>query len=101
LHFPSKKHLYGEILHLGCEGDPALERPASLEPSTLTLGRMIHYMVRYFIEPGVADRGERDLIAALTPRPCTRSDRPRFAERRFRRIQNQNADAFGPFCNVI
>ena len=26
-HFPSKKHLYGEILRLGCEGDPALERP--------------------------------------------------------------------------
>ena len=25
-HFPSKKHLYDEILRLGCEGDPALER---------------------------------------------------------------------------
>ncbi len=59
-HFPSKKHLYGEILHLGCEGDPALERLATLEPSTLTLGRMTHYMVRYFVEAGEADRGERD-----------------------------------------
>ena len=29
-HFPSKKHLYGEILRLGCEGDPALERLAAL-----------------------------------------------------------------------
>ena len=59
-HFPSKKHLYGEILHLGCEGDPALERLSSLEPSTLTLGRMTHYMVRYFLEASEADRGERD-----------------------------------------
>src|SRR5262244_2632649 len=33
-HFPSKKHLYGEILRLGCEGDPALERLAALPGST-------------------------------------------------------------------
>jgi AcrR family transcriptional regulator len=59
-HFPSKKHLYGEILQLGCEGDPALERLASLEPSTLTLVRMTHYMVRYFLQATGADRGERD-----------------------------------------
>jgi TetR/AcrR family transcriptional regulator, transcriptional repressor of aconitase len=59
-HFPSKKHLYGEILHLGCEGDPALERLVTLAPTTLTLGRMIHYMVRYFVEAGEADRGARD-----------------------------------------
>ena len=45
---------------MGCEGDPALERLATLEPSTLTLGRMIHYMVRYFVEGGEAERGERD-----------------------------------------
>src|SRR5271166_5201013 len=48
-HFPSKKHLYGEILHLGCEGDPALERLAALEPSTATLVRMTHFMVGYFL----------------------------------------------------
>jgi TetR/AcrR family transcriptional regulator, transcriptional repressor of aconitase len=59
-HFPSKKHLYGEILHLGCEGDPALERLATLEPTTLTLGRMVHYMVRYFVEAGEADCAARD-----------------------------------------
>jgi TetR/AcrR family transcriptional regulator, transcriptional repressor of aconitase len=59
-HFPSKKHLYGEILHLGCEGDPALERLASLEPSTFTLVRMTHYMVRYFLQATEADRVERD-----------------------------------------
>jgi TetR/AcrR family transcriptional regulator, transcriptional repressor of aconitase len=64
-HFPSKKHLYGEILRLGCEGDPALERLASLEPSTLTLVRMIHYMVRYFLQAGGADPGERDLRLRL------------------------------------
>src|SRR5215469_13041593 len=59
-HFPSKKHLYGEILRLGCEGDPALERLASLEPSILTLVRMIHYMVRYFLQATEADPTERD-----------------------------------------
>jgi TetR/AcrR family transcriptional regulator, transcriptional repressor of aconitase len=59
-HFPSKRQLYGEILRLGCEGDPALDRLAALEPSTLTLVRMTHYMVRYFVLPAEADRSERD-----------------------------------------
>jgi TetR/AcrR family transcriptional regulator, transcriptional repressor of aconitase len=59
-HFPSKKHLYGEILLLGCEGDPALDRLALLQPSTLTLVRMIHYMVRYFLQATEADPAERD-----------------------------------------
>jgi TetR/AcrR family transcriptional regulator, transcriptional repressor of aconitase len=59
-HFPSKKQLYAEILQLGCEGDPALERLATLDPSTETLVRMIHYMVRYFLLAGDADRAERD-----------------------------------------
>ena len=59
-HFPSKKHLYGEILRLGCEGDPALERLATLEPSSATLVRMIHFMVRYFLLGGDVDRAELD-----------------------------------------
>jgi AcrR family transcriptional regulator len=58
-HFPSKKHLYGEILQLGCEGDPALERLAALEPSTATLVHMIFFMVHYFLLGGV-DRAELD-----------------------------------------
>ena len=58
-HFPSKKHLYSEILRLGCEGDPVLERLAALEPSTFTLVRMIHYMVRYFLLAGEAERDSR------------------------------------------
>jgi len=64
-HFPSKKHLYGEILHLGCEGDPALERLASLEPSTITLVRMVHCMVRYFLLAGEDERTQRDLRLRL------------------------------------
>ncbi len=59
-HFPSKKSLYSEILRLGCEGDPALTRLAALEPSTLTLARMMHYMVRYFLQATDADPAERD-----------------------------------------
>src|SRR5260370_21744756 len=58
-HFPSKKNLYGEILRLGCGGDPALERLAALEPSTATLVYMITFMVRYFLLGG-ADRAELD-----------------------------------------
>jgi TetR/AcrR family transcriptional regulator, transcriptional repressor of aconitase len=64
-HFPSKRHLYGEILRLGCEGDPALARLAALEPSTATLVQMMHYMVRYFLLAGDADRSERDLRLRL------------------------------------
>jgi AcrR family transcriptional regulator len=59
-HFPSKKLLYGEILQLGCEGDPALERLATLEPSTLTLVQMTHFMVRYFLLGAGVDRTELD-----------------------------------------
>jgi len=58
-HFPSKKLLYGEILRLGCEGDPALERLATLEPSSATLVHMTTFMVRYFLLGG-ADRVELD-----------------------------------------
>ncbi|HKD35210.1 MAG TPA: helix-turn-helix domain-containing protein [Pirellulales bacterium] len=58
-HFPSKKHLYGEILRLGCEGDPALE------PSTATLVQMIHFMVRYFLLGAGVDRAELDVRLRL------------------------------------
>jgi AcrR family transcriptional regulator len=58
-HFPSKKQLYAEILQLGCEGDPALERLATLAPSTATLVHMTTFMVRYFLLGG-ADRAELD-----------------------------------------
>jgi len=59
-HFPSKKHLYGEILRLGCEGDPALERLAMLEPSTATLVYMTHFMVRYFLLGAGVDSADLD-----------------------------------------
>src|SRR5258708_13065527 len=45
-HFPSKAALYEEILQLGCEGDPALERIASLTASTPTLVHMVHFILR-------------------------------------------------------
>ena len=62
-HFPTKKQLYGEILHLGCEGDPALERLASLEPSTATLVTMIRVMVRHFL--GLGDTGRCEIHTRL------------------------------------
>src|SRR5436190_14701999 len=49
-HFPSKQLLYGEILQqLGCEGDPALEKLATLPASTATLICMIRFMVGRFV----------------------------------------------------
>ena len=59
-HFPSKKHLYDEILRLGCEGHPALECLAALQPSTATLVNMTHFMVGYFLLGGEVDRAELD-----------------------------------------
>jgi AcrR family transcriptional regulator len=59
-HFPSKKHLYDEILRLGCEGHPALECLAALQPSTATLVNMTHFMVGYFLLGGEVDQAELD-----------------------------------------
>src|SRR3974390_2768882 len=64
-HFPSKKHLYDEILRLGCEGDPALERLATLEPSTATLVHMIHFMVSYFVLGNAFEPAELDIRLRL------------------------------------
>jgi TetR/AcrR family transcriptional regulator, transcriptional repressor of aconitase len=59
-HFPSKKNLYAEILRLGCEGHPALECLATLQPSTTTLVTMTHFIVGYFLLGGEVDRAELD-----------------------------------------
>src|SRR6202030_2636919 len=59
-HFPSKKLLYREILQLGCEGDPALEELARLQPSTKTLVCMARFMIRRFVLGGEAERAEMD-----------------------------------------
>jgi AcrR family transcriptional regulator len=59
-HFPSKKHLYDEILRLGCEGHPALECLAALPPSTASLVQMTHFMVGYFLLGDGAERMELD-----------------------------------------
>jgi AcrR family transcriptional regulator len=59
-HFPSKQLLYREILQLGCEGDPALEKLATLQPSTATLVFMVQFMVRRFLQGGEAERAELD-----------------------------------------
>ena len=61
-HFPSKVSLYREILRLGCEGDPALEKLAALTPSTTALVCIVRFMVRRFV---LGDAGER---AELVPR---------------------------------
>src|SRR6186713_9140 len=57
-HFPSKQLLYREILRLGCEGDPALEKLATLQPSTATLVFMVRFMVRRFVLGSEIERTE-------------------------------------------
>lgn len=59
-HFPSKQLLYREILRLGCEGDPALEKLATLQPSSATMVCMLRFMVRRFLMGGEAERAELD-----------------------------------------
>ena len=59
-HFPTKKALYREILRLGCEGDPALEKLASLEASTQTLVSIVRFMMRRFVLGGEVERAELD-----------------------------------------
>lgn len=59
-HFPSKQLLYREILRLGCEGDPALEKLAALRPSTATLVCMTRFMVRRFLLGDEIERAELD-----------------------------------------
>src|SRR5258708_11584229 len=63
-HFPSKQLLYREILQLGCEGDPALEKLAPLEPSTATLVGMVRFMVRRFL---LGDRSEEHTSELQSP----------------------------------
>ncbi|MBV8889001.1 MAG: TetR/AcrR family transcriptional regulator [Alphaproteobacteria bacterium] len=69
-HFPTKQLLYREILLLGCEGDPALERLATLEPSTATLVRMTHFMVRHFVLGAEVERTELDTRLRLVLHSC-------------------------------
>src|SRR5687767_11784534 len=64
-HFPSKQLLDREILRLGCEGDPALEQLASLQPSTATLVFMVRFMVRRFLLGSDIERAEIELRLRL------------------------------------
>jgi TetR/AcrR family transcriptional regulator, transcriptional repressor of aconitase len=64
-HFPSKQSLYREIFRLGCEGDPALEKLATLPASTETAIGIVRFMVRRFVLGGETERGEMDLKMRL------------------------------------
>lgn len=64
-HFPSKQSLYREILRLGCEGDPALEKLATLPASTATAIGIVRFMVRRFVLGDEAERHELDLRMRL------------------------------------
>jgi AcrR family transcriptional regulator len=60
-HFPSKAALYQEILRLGCEGDPGLERLAQLEPSTASLVEMVELMIRHVAMGAIGDPREKEV----------------------------------------
>lgn len=63
-HFPSKSALYAEILREACEADPELQRLQALEPSTATLVRAVHDMVRHFLE-AVVERPDEEEIQRI------------------------------------
>ena len=69
-HFPSKQSLYREILALGCEGDPALEKLATLPASTATAIGIVRFMVRRFVLGGESERHELDLRMRLMLHSC-------------------------------
>src|SRR5580692_11965607 len=69
-HFPSKQSLYREILALGCEGDPALEKLATLPASTATAIGIVRFMVRRFVLGSECDRHELDLRMRLMLHSC-------------------------------
>ena len=69
-HFPSKQSLYREILTLGCEGDPALEKLATLPPSTETAIDIVRFMVRRFVLGNECERRELDLKMRLMLHSC-------------------------------
>jgi AcrR family transcriptional regulator len=69
-HFPSKQSLYREILALGCEGDPALEKLATLPASTRTLVDIVRFMVRRFVLGDETERHDLDLKMRLILHSC-------------------------------
>src|SRR5580658_362344 len=64
-HFPSKQSLYREMLRLACDGDPALEKLATLPASTKTLAGIVRFMVRRFVLGSECERREIDLKTRL------------------------------------
>ena len=64
-HFPSKQSLYREILRLGCEGDPAFEKLATLPASTATAIGIVRFMVRRCVLGEEGERRESDLKMRL------------------------------------
>lgn len=69
-HFPSKKALYREILRLGCEGDPALEKLTTLQPSAAALVCIVRFMMRRFVLGDEAERAELDPRLRLVLHSC-------------------------------
>jgi AcrR family transcriptional regulator len=70
-HFPSKQLLYSEILQqVGCQGDPALEKLASLPASSATLVCMMRFMVRRFVAGSEAERADLDPRMRLVLHSC-------------------------------
>ncbi len=69
-HFPSKQSLYREILRLGCEGDPALEKLATLPASTETAAGIVRFMVRRFVLGSECERRALDLKMRLMLHSC-------------------------------
>ena len=64
-HFPSKAALYEEILRLGCQGDPGLERLAGLAPSTASLVEMVHLLIQHVALGACGEPHEKEVEERL------------------------------------
>ncbi|MGD9510515.1 MAG: helix-turn-helix domain-containing protein [Geminicoccaceae bacterium] len=60
-HFPSKAALYREILLLGCDGEPGLDRLGALEPCTASLCEMVGLLIGHVALGELCDAGEKDV----------------------------------------
>ncbi len=70
-HFPSKQLLYREILQqVGCQGDPALEKLATLPASSATLVCMVRFMVRRFVLASDCERADLETRLRLILHSC-------------------------------
>ena len=91
-HFPSKAALYAEILAEECEADPDLTHLLGQAPSTLTLVKLIHGMVRHFVQ--ILDLPDQQEAQRLRLMTTSHLDDGEFARLLYGKVGNLIGSAF-------